>query len=416
MRDIRGNIMLNSINAMDIGEPYKRGKVMKKVHRVTIVTPFYPPDLGGIAVHVHELVNRLMSFGIKCQVITCARNPRSLYWVKRIGDGLEVVGVNSVTPISFPETMKSFRIPFYGMFTRDIICSFDPDIIHLHGHHYPINWLAAFDQKLRDIPKVLTVHGMYALNPYNVGGKTIIEEIFNQTLLRSFLSKIDGVIALTRTIAKYISRYTHKPIFIIPNGVNVSVFQENLHRKMEYRRNYDLPEDKKIILFRGRFNHVKGIIEYSEAAAILSRLRDDIYFLAVGDGPLKPTVIKIFEKYVNGRVMSWMPYDRIHELYIASDIYVLPSKWEALPITLLESMAAGLTIVATSIGGIPDLLNQYPKKVLIYPPATRFILPGIIDALKMIDKNFNEEYQSILKRYSWESVINKILQAYSRML
>jgi glycosyltransferase involved in cell wall biosynthesis len=79
-------------------------------------------------------------------------------------------------------------------------------------------------------------------------------------------------------------------------------------------------------------------------------------------------------------------------------------------------MAAGLTIVATTIGGIPDLLNQYPKKVLIYPPATKFILPGIIDALKMIDKNFNEEYQSVLKRYSWESVINKILQAYSRML
>jgi glycosyltransferase involved in cell wall biosynthesis len=111
-----------------------------------------------------------------------------------------------------------------------------------------------------------------------------------------------------------------------------------------------------------------------------------------------------------------MPYDRIHELYIASDIYVLPSKWEALPITLLESMAADLTIVATSIGGIPDLLNQYPKKVLIYPPATKFILSGIIDALKMIDRNFNEECQSILKRYSWESITNKILQAYSKML
>jgi glycosyltransferase involved in cell wall biosynthesis len=408
--------MLDGDNALDIGEPYKRGKVMKKVHRVTIVTPFYPPDLGGIAVHVHELVNRLMSFGIKCQVITCARNPRSLYWVKRIGDGLELVGVNSVTPISFPETMRSFRIPFYGTFIRDIICSFDPDIIHLHGHHYPISWLVAFDQKLHDIPKVLTVHGMYALNPYNVGGKTIIEEIFNQTLLRSFLSKIDGVIALTRTIAKYISRYTHKPIFIIPNGVNVNVFQENLHRKMEYRRNYGLPEDRKVILFRGRFNHVKGIIEYSEAAAILSRLRDDVYFLAVGDGPLKSIIIKIFEKYVNGQVMFWTPYERIHELYIASDVYVMPSKWEAFGITLLESMAADLVIVATNIGGIPDVLDQYPKKVLIYPPVTRSILYGIINALKMTDKQHQQKRQDILRHYDWENIARKVISSYTHFL
>jgi len=408
--------MLNSINALDIGEPYKRSKVVKKVHRVTIVTPFYPPDPGGIAVHVYELVNRLTSFGIKCQVITCARNSRSLYWVKRMGDGLEVVGVNSVTPISFPETMRSFRIPFYSMFIRDIICPFDPDIIHLHGHHYPINWLVAFDQKLRDIPKVLTVHGMYALNPYNIGGKTIIEEIFNQTLLRSFLSKIDGVIALTRTIAKYISRYTHKPIFIIPNGVNVNVFQENLHRKMEYRRNYGLPEDRKVVLFRGRFNHVKGIIEYSEAAAILSRLRNDIYFLAVGDGPLKSIIIKIFEKYVNGQVMFWTPYERIHELYIASDIYVMPSKWEAFGITLLESMAADLVIVATNIGGIPDVLDQYPRKVLIYPPVTRSILYGIIDALKMTDEQHQQKRQDVLRHYDWENIARKVISSYTYFL
>jgi len=358
---------------------------MNKVRRVTIVTPFYPPDPGGIAVHVYELVNRLISFGIKCQVITCTRNSRPLCHAKMINDSLETIGVKSITPISFPETMKSFRIPFYSIFIRDAICSFDPDVIHLHGHHYPVNWLVAFDQGLSSIPKILTVHGMYVLNPYKIGGMTMIEEIFNQIVLRPFLSKIDCIIALTRSVASYISRYTCKPIFIIPNGVNVNTFQENLHRKMEYRREYGLPEDKKVILFCGRFNHVKGIIEYSEAAAILSLLRDDVCFIAVGDGPLKPIVTKIFVRYVNGQVISWTSYERIHELYIASDIYVLPSKWEALPITLLEIMAAGLAIVATNVGGIPDVLNQYPKKILVYP-SMESILYGIVKALEIIDK------------------------------
>lgn len=385
---------------------------MKKVRRVTIVTPFYPPDPGGIAVHIHELANRLISLGIKCQVITCTRDSRPLCHAKLINDSLEIIGVKSITPISFPETMKSFRIPFYSTFIRDAIRSFDPDVIHLHGHHYPINWLIAFDQRLDSIPKILTVHGMYALNPYKIGGKTIIEEVFNQIILRPFLSKIDSIIALTRTIASYISRYTRKPIFIIPNGVNVNTFQENLYRKMEYRKEYGLPKYKKVILFCGRFNHVKGVIEYSEAAAILSRLRDDVYFLAVGDGPLKPIVTKIFEKYINGQVISWIPYERIHELYIASDIYVLPSKWEALPITLLESMAAGLAIVATNVGGIPDALNQYPKKILVYP-STRSILHGIIKALEIIDKSISEKAQDMtIRQYNWENIVSKIARLY----
>ena len=390
---------------------------MKKVRRVTIVTPFYPPDPGGIAVHVYELVNRLISFGIKCQVITCTRDSRQLCHAKMINDSLEIIGVKSITPISFPETMKSFRIPFYSTFIRDAICSFDPDVIHLHGHHYPINWLVAFDQRLdNNMPKILTVHGMYALNPYKIGGKTIVEEVFNQIILRPFLSKIDSIIALTRTIASYISRYTCKPIFIIPNGVNVDIFQENLYRKMEYRREYGLPEDKKVILFRGRFNHVKGVIEYSEAAAILSRLRDDVYFLAVGDGPLKPIVTKIFERYINGQVISWTPYERIHELYIASDIYVLPSKWEALPITLLESMAAGLVIVATKVGGIPDVLNRYPKKVLIYPPITKSILCGIIEALKITNEQCQQKSQDALMYYDWRNIARKVVYSYTRFL
>jgi len=389
---------------------------MNKVRRVTIVTPFYPPDPGGIAVHVYELVNRLTPFGIKCQVIKCTCDSRSLHWIKKVSDKLEIVGVNSVTPINFPETMKSFRIPFYNIFIRDVIRSFDPDIIHLHGHHYPINWFVAFDWKLNDIPKILTVHGMYALNPYSVGGKTVIEEIFNQTFLRLFLSKVDSIIALTRTIARYISHYTRKPIFIIPNGVNVSIFRENLDKKMEYRKNHDLPEDKKVILFRGRFNYVKGIIEYSEAAAILSRLRDDVYFLALGDGPLKPLVIKIFERYINGRVMSWVPYDRVHELYIASDIYVLPSRWEALPITLLESIAAGLVIVATNIGGIPDVLDRYPSKFLIYPPTTKSVLCGIIDALEIVKEKTFVKNHDVLKHYEWNGIASKIVRLYTYLL
>jgi glycosyltransferase involved in cell wall biosynthesis len=114
--------------------------------------------------------------------------------------------------------------------------------------------------------------------------------------------------------------------------------------------------------------------------------------------------------------MFWTPYERIHELYIASDIYVMPSKWEAFGITLLESMAADLVIVATNIGGIPDVLDQYPRKVLIYPPVTRSILYGIIDALKMTDEQHQQKRQDVLRHYDWENIARKVISSYTYFL
>lgn len=383
---------------------------MRCVKKVSIVTPFYPPDPGGIAVHVHELANRLTKLGVRCQVISCFKGFCSSSFHEKVNEKLEVIRVVSATPIHFPETMKSFRIPFYSTLIRDELLSFDPDVIHLHGHHYPISWLIAFDQKMKNIPKILTMHGMYALNPYQEGGKSVVEGIFNQSLLRVLLKKINGIIALTPTMAKYISKYTDRPIFVIPNGVDLELFQKNLKKKYEYRNEFDLPQDKKIVLFRGRFNYVKGIVEYTYVAALLSRLRKGLYFLAVGDGSYSQFVKEMFEKYIDGCVMSWTPYEHLHKLYIASDIYVLPSKWEALPITLIEAMASELVIVATGISTIVDVLRDYPKKVLIERSTVRDLFNGIKKALLLNQYDYIDRNK--LYKYDWKQIIGKIYRLY----
>jgi len=75
-------------------------------------------------------------------------------------------------------------------------------------------------------------------------------------------------------------------------------------------------------------------------------------------------------------------------------------------------MAAGLAIVATNVGGIPDALNQYPKKILVYP-STRSILHGIIKALEIIDKSISEKAQDMtIRQYNWENIVSKIARLY----
>ena len=378
--------------------------------RISIVTPFYPPDHGGIATHVQKLTKQLAKKN-KIQIITCTPGK-----AQNLPGNPQIVKIPSVIPPPVPyQTLTSFRIPKTIIPAINAIKAFNPDIIHLHGHHYPINWITA--KHLKETPKILTMHGMYALNPNVQGGKTLTEEIFNQTIFKWFLNKLNAIIALTPTIANYARKYTQKPIYIIPNGIDTEKYLKNIHRKTEYREKYDLPQDKTIVLFRGRFTHVKGVLEFTATAKTLSRKRSDLYFLAVGGGPLEKAVRKRLQTIENAKTLPWTPLELIHELYIASDIYVLPSKWEALPITVLEAMAANLAIVATKVGGVPDILTPYHKKVLIEKANPNEIAQGIEKATKLVhEEKFSQPPAEYIRQYDWSQISIRIQETYHNIL
>lgn len=381
--------------------------------RIVIITPFYLPDPGGISMHVHKLAEQLIKKGNEVTIISCTEGES-----RTISGNLSIIYLSSYTPSSFPfSTLASFRIPRRIFYVIKAIKQFKPDILHLHGHHYPINWLIGGSPLLKKIPKILTLHGMYALNPNVQGGRTIVEDIFNQTLLRWFLNRLDGIIALTPTIAKYIIKYTYKPIYIVSNGIDLDKYKANINRKYEYRDKYGLPQDKVIILFRGRFTYVKGVLEFVLAAKLLSRERNDLYFLIVGGGFLEKKIRKELRNIKNVKILPWAPLELIHELYIASDIYVLPSKWEALPITILEAMAANLVIVANDVGGVPDILNPYQYKILIKGVSPVKIKRGILKALEIV-KNKSPGYISLkyVSQYDWEEISKKIYKIYRKII
>ena len=374
-----------------------------------MVTPFYPPDLGGIAVHVWKLTEHLVKKN-NVQIITCTQVRPEIM----LGNPL-ILKIPSINPPPIPyRSLTSFRIPVKISLAIDAIDTFNPDIIHLHGHHYLINWIIAIHPRFEKTPKVLTMHGMYALNPNVQGGRTLIEDIFNQTILRLFLNKLDNIIALTRTIAKYAEKYTKTPISIIPNGIDIDKYLLNLNRKFEYREKYNLPQDNIIVLFSGRLTYVKGILEFISAIKMLLKERKDIYFLIVGSGPLESKVKKMLLRIRNTRMMSWTPPELIHELYIASDIYVLPSKWEALPITILEAMVANLVIVATKVGGVPDVLEPYHKKILIANSNPKEIKKGILKALELVqEKRHMESIIDYIRQFDWSEVARKVIEVYN---
>ena len=107
--------------------------------------------------------------------------------------------------------------------------------VHVHGHHYPVSWIAIKTAHKYNIPSILTLHGMYTLNPHLLGGKSTIEDWFNKTIFSSMLSNTDALIGLTDQIVKYgrihakgsLSRY-----FTIANGVNTQSLQGQPQEKV----------------------------------------------------------------------------------------------------------------------------------------------------------------------------------------
>ncbi len=369
--------------------------------RVVQVTPFYPPDWGGIARHVWGLSRALSR---NCNVLVvgcCGQRSEGL-----LSEGPPFSGVRCVSPPGLVlKTLRSLRIPVRPDRLVGAVRSFDPDVVHVHGHHFPTTWISAL--LLGDYPTVLTVHGTYALHPG--GGASLLEEAFNRTVLRWLLGRVDAVIAISGHVADYVRRYGAGSVRVIPGGVDVTKFQEARRRRAEIRERLGLPQEAKIVLYAGRLVDVKGSLELALAAARLRREKDDIFFVIAGDGYLRGEVRRIVEGGGAGVVLPWVPADRVHELFAAADVFVNPARAEGLGLALVEAMAAGLAIAATPVGGAIDALRGYPLWARIDSVEPGSISAAIREALGLLDSGVTADPPW---QFDWSRIAGMVLSVY----
>jgi glycosyltransferase involved in cell wall biosynthesis len=385
-----------------------------------MVTTFYSPHVGGIENHVANLSKHLVADGHKVTVLTSKLKENTLPSQNIPDDKIKVVNLNTKFLPAWPyKSMSSMGLSHGIEKTIKAISEQEQiDIIHVHGHHYPLSWSAISAANKLNLPCVLTIHGHYALGPSRFGGNTF-EELFNSTLFKNILSKVNAVIGLTPTITSYAKKYGPKKekYYTVPNGVDLPTSYVSDEAKTIYKLKYSLPLDKTIILFRGRFVDIKGVLELAQAAKQLLNERKDLFFLFVGEGLLLEQLKEITACYSsNSKIIGWVPEEEKNELYSVADIFVLPSKAEALPIALIEAMANRLFIAATPVGGVPDVLTDYPWKTFIQKTFASQIVKALNTALTCFNKKSSEEITAVsklLQRYDWNKVTQEIQQIYS---
>jgi glycosyltransferase involved in cell wall biosynthesis len=200
--------------------------------------------------------------------------------------------------------------------------------------------------------------------------------LLEKYIIKFVLRNADVVIALSSNCKKMIETLEPRAsIKILLNTVNVNDYEVS---------NREIHDPVKVLLL-GRLEYRKGIHLILKAIEILAD--ENISFVLAGDGDVEGTRKFVkenrFEKIVS--VPGWISGDQKLVLLKEADIYILPSYQEGLPISILEAMSAGLPIISTPVGGIPDAVTDGENGYLIEPGDSEALASKIL----FLSKNYS---------------------------
>lgn len=174
----------------------------------------------------------------------------------------------------------------------------------------------------------------------------------------------DRIIAISRSAGDSLvdwQPWLKSKLDIIPNCIDPSMFdisEENIRKK---RLDLIGGEQKKLILFAGRLVKEKGVDILLRAVSLLEKSAEisNWHLIIAGDGVERARLTSLCsELNINEKVSFLGDRDDIPELMAASNLVVLPSRWEGLPLVLLEALAAGVPVVANNLGGVPEVMKN----------------------------------------------------------
>lgn len=291
------------------------------------------------------------------------------------------------------------------------------DVVHTHTSKAGL--LGRFAARLAGAPLVVhTPHGHVFFGyfgPLKTKIFILLEKLANRMA--------DRIVALThREKADYISYRTcpEEKIAVIHSGVELNQFQEStLAEKTKLKKEIGLPENSIVVGTVGRLVPVKGPGFLIMASLAILPRHPHTYFLFAGDGPLKDNLQKRASETGEEKNIVFLGWrDDIAHILSIFDIFCLPSLNEGMGRVLVEAMAHGIPIVASDVGGIPDLVT-HGKNGFLVPPKNPWELAKYIQILIEDEekrKKMGEAGKKMAQRFSHENMVKKIAELYEELL
>jgi phosphatidylinositol alpha-mannosyltransferase len=369
--------------------------------KIALISPYDFAHPGGVINHIRALDEEFTRLGHDVRIIA----PASHKMVAALGDRFIQIGKPRPVPASGSISRISLSLHLAPDIKR-VLEREKFDMVHLHEPFMPM--LCSAVLRFSSGINVGTFHAYSGSPGYELGRP------FTTILLKRRNRKLYGRIAVSEPAKAYASKYVSGEFTIIPNGVDLRRF----HPGVKPMPGYD---DGKInILFVGRLEKRKGANYLLNAYARLKKEYPDIRLIIVGPGvnlrrryEFKVRLSRLKDVVFTGGV----PYEELPRYYQTADIFCAPATGkESFGIVLLEAMALGKPIVATSNAGYASVVADGEQGLLV-PPKN---IKALAEALKRLIEDgslrgkLGANGLETVQSYDWPLVAQRILDYYEQ--
>ncbi len=275
------------------------------------------------------------------------------------------------------------------------------DVAHCHGRRAAMIGLPA--AHLARVPvRLIHVHSVAATG----GSKRV-----NAVSIRMLSRLADGVIYCSQSVKDELDRSGDPRLRVIPNGVAFG--------RGPLKRELSAGAPRTLVAI-GRLERVKGFDVLLTALVTVRDAIPDISVKIAGDGALRGDLERLRSELRLTKCVEFLGFvDDIQTLLQSAEIFVMPSRWEGLPISLLEAVASGVPVVASAVGAVPEVITDRETGRLIPPGDVEALAKAIIEVLQNPDEAHERAvraFQRAKSRYSLDATVASVERLYLEVL
>ncbi len=335
--------------------PESKIKILRVIARLNI---------GGAAIHVVNLTAGLDPAHFEQLLVVGTEGPDE-------GSMLDYALSRGVQPLSIPEIVTEFSlkprdvkalIKLYRLIRRE-----RPHIVHTHTAKAGL--LGRLAACWAGVPLVVHTYHGHVLYGYYSPAKTWLLRRMERTLARF----THCIVTVSERVKHELVAYGVAPperITVIPLGFNLEPFLNAQAQQGQFRREFALNNGLQLVGIVGRLFPIKNHRLFLDAAARVAAGKPATRFIIVGDGVLRPELERQAHALgIADRVIFTGWRRDLPRIYADLDVLVVSSDNEGTPVSAIEAMAAGCPVVATRVGGLPDLISEGETGLLVPPQA-----------------------------------------------
>jgi glycosyltransferase involved in cell wall biosynthesis len=290
----------------------------------------------------------------------------------------------------------------------------DYDIIHLHNYRTFLNVCVSWLARRAKVPYVLQAHGSMLIARH----KKLLKQMDDIVWSKSIMHQADKLIAVSNIEVKQYEDMgnSRDRIVTVPNGIDVEEFRI-LPPRGEFRKQYNIKPDEKIVLYLGRIHEIKGLELLAKAFARLNRQDTTLVITGYDDGYKSKFTALTEELGIACRILYTGAAYGIDKLriYTDADVYVLPSRYEIFGITVLEALACGTPVIVTDRCGLKDIVHDEYGMTVLYDKVK------LADAMLKIIKDdtmelFRYKRKALAQQYGWAKIAKQMDEVYQSVL